>query len=200
MARPREFDQEVVLRRAMELFWEQGYQATSLDDLVTHLGIGRASLYGTFGSKHELFLDALDLYIQERATRITNALSQPGPVLPAVRQVVNGFLSRASDPALPGCLLVNTATELVTSDPDAAERVRQTWQRLEDALAGALTRARGQQELAADADPQATAAFLVVFIQGLLVVGRGDPGSARLQQAARVVETMLSRKKGTDPS
>lgn len=191
MARPREFDEGVVLRQAMELFWEQGYQATSLDDLVTHLGIGRASLYAAFGSKHELFLDALDLYIRDRADRIGAALSAPGPVLPAVKQVIAGFLSRASDPDLPGCMVVNTATELVTTDAAAAERVRQTWQRLEDALSEALTRAQQQQELAADADPQSLAAFLVVFIQGLLVVGRGDPGSARLVQATSVVEAML---------
>jgi TetR/AcrR family transcriptional regulator, transcriptional repressor for nem operon len=191
MARPREFDQDVVLNRAMELFWDQGYQATSMDNLVEHLGIGRASLYATFGSKHELFLKALDAYIQARVTSLTDVLSQPGPVLPAVRKVVGLFLRRASDLERPGCMVVNTATELATSDPQAGRYVQRSWMALESTLASALARARAQGELAADRDPHALASFLLVFIQGMLVVGKGDPDPVRLKIAAEQALTLL---------
>lgn len=184
MARPKEFDETVVLRKAMDLFWEQGYGATSLDNLVEHLGIGRASLYSTYGSKHDLFMRALDAYIQDRATTLKAALAQPGPVLPAIRNVLDMFVRRASDLNRPGCMLVNTATELATSDPQAARQVQRTWTALEDALASALDRARAQGELAEGRDPHALANFLLVFIQGLLVVGKGAPDPDRLRTAA----------------
>lgn len=191
MARPREFDEEVVLQKAMELFWERGYQATSTADLVEHLGIGRASMYATFGSKHELFLKALDRYIQARVTSLTDVLSQPGPVLPAVRLVVDLFMRRASNNELPGCLVVNTAAELAPADPGAARRVQASWVALETGLASALTRAQAQDELPANKDPQALASMLLVFIQGLLVVGKGDPNPARLRMAAQQVLSIL---------
>ncbi len=191
MARPREFDQDVVLRQAMELFWKQGYQATSLDDLVMHLGIGRASLYGAFGSKRQLFLDALDLYIQDRVTLIGTALARPGPVKPTLERVIDGFVRRGLDPDLPGCLVVNSAAELASNDPEVASRIRETWTQLEVALASALTRARDQGELPADRDPQALASFLVVFIQGLLVVGKGDPNRVRLRAAGEQAVSLL---------
>lgn len=191
MARPKQFDRDVALRKAMDLFWVQGYQATSLDDLTGHLGIGRASLYGTFGSKHELFLSALDLYIQDRVILVGGALEKPGPVVPVITQVIEGFIRRAIDRDRPGCMVVSTASELSTSDSEAAERVRSTWKQLEMSLEAALTRAREQGELTSDRDPAGLASFLVVFIQGLLVVGKGDPDPDRLQAATRQALEML---------
>lgn len=191
MARPKEFDEEVVLGRAMELFWERGYQATSTSDLVDHLGIGRASLYATYGSKHELFLRALDAYIQARVTTLTDVLSQPGPVLPAVRKVLDLFVKRALDGDRPGCMVVNTAAELAPADSEAARRVQASWVALETGLASALTRARAQGELPADKDPHALASFLMVFIQGVLVVGKGDPNRERLVIASREALSIL---------
>jgi TetR/AcrR family transcriptional regulator, transcriptional repressor for nem operon len=184
MARPKEFDEDVVLQRAMEMFWERGYQATSTADLVEHLGIGRASLYGTFGSKHELFLRALDRYVDARVESLTAVLTTPGPVLPAIETVVNLFVKRASDLERPGCMVVNTAAELGPSDALAARRVQSTWSSLESTLASALLRARAQGEISEDKNPDAIASFLTVFIQGLLVVGKGAPNPKRLRLAA----------------
>lgn len=192
MARPKEFDETVVLRKAMDLFWEQGYGATSMDDLTEHLEIGRASLYSTYGAKHDLFMRALDTYIQDRVTSLTEALSQPGPVIPVIRNVLNMFSRRACDLNRPGCMLTNSATELATRDPQVARQVQQTWARLESTIASALVRARAQGELGEDHDPYALASFLLVFIQGLLVVGKGDPEPQRLriatEQALRVLQ------------
>ena len=185
MPRPREFDPDIVLQRAMDLFWDKGYRATSMEDLVDHLGIGRASLYATFGSKHDLFLKALDRYINARVTSLTEVLSQPGPALPAVRTVVQLFLKRASDLDRPGCMVANTATELASSDQQAGRAVQRSWMALESTLASTLSRARAQGELGQDTDPHALASFLLVFIQGMLVVGKGDPDARRLQAAAQ---------------
>jgi TetR/AcrR family transcriptional repressor of nem operon len=79
MARTKEFDPEAALRAALELFWRRGYEATSMSDLVEHLGIGRASIYATFGNKHDLYLKALESYDRSGLTPMVRELSQPGP-------------------------------------------------------------------------------------------------------------------------
>src|SRR4051812_19033882 len=81
VARTKEFDPETALRAALELFWERGYEATSMADLVEHMGVARASIYATFGGKHELYLKALDRYGESVGPYLLTELSQPGPVL-----------------------------------------------------------------------------------------------------------------------
>lgn len=191
VARPKEFDEDVALQRAMELFWERGYQGTSMSDLTAHLGVGRASFYATFGSKHELFLKALDSYIQARVSSFSIILSQPGPVLPAIRTVLELFVKRAGNRDRRGCLVVNTAAELLPSDAETARHVQASWTALETGLASALTRARAQGELSHEKDPRALASFLVVLIQGLLVVGKGDPNLERLRHASEQALSIL---------
>src|SRR3954464_14608505 len=119
MARTKEFDPEAALQSALELFWQRGFEATSMSDLVEHLGIGRASLYATFGTKHELYLKALDRYVETRDPLLLAELSQPGPALPAVRAVVRRFAAEASsnEERLNGCFVTNTAAELAPHDP-----------------------------------------------------------------------------------
>ncbi|MEU9384414.1 helix-turn-helix domain-containing protein, partial [Streptomyces sp. NPDC048279] len=133
MARTKAFDPDAVLQSALELFWRRGYEATSMTDLIEHLGIGRASIYAAFGSKHELYLRAVDRYIEMRDPGILQELSQPGPVLPAVRAVVRRFAAEATAPEVrqAGCLVTNTAAELGPHDPAAARRVESSWDHIE---------------------------------------------------------------------
>ena len=180
MARTKEFDPDVALRAAMDLFWRNGYEATSMQDIVDHLGIGRGSIYGTFGGKHELFLLALDRYAEEFDSRSLDLLAKSGPALPAVREFITGFLADALADSR-GCLVTNSAVECPRDQP-VARRVESTWHGLETALAGALVRARNQGELAAGKDPRALARFLVTFMQGLRVVAK-VPDERRMRDA-----------------
>ncbi|MBP0459001.1 TetR/AcrR family transcriptional regulator [Streptomyces montanisoli] len=194
MARTKEFDPDAALQSALELFWRRGYEATSVADLVEHLGIGRASIYATFGSKHELYLKALDRYSENRDPALLCELSQPGPALPAVRTVVRRFADEADSSGRrgEGCFVTNTAAELGAHDVAAARRVEASWERIETSLYSALIRARAQGELAADRDPRALARMLLVLMQGLRVVGKvsHDPGRARdaAEQALRLLD------------
>jgi len=95
VARTKEFDPDSALRAAMDLFWRKGYEATSMQDLVDGLGIGRGSIYATFGSKHELYLRALDRYAEQSDVRALDRLSRSGPALPVVREFVRAFLADA---------------------------------------------------------------------------------------------------------
>jgi TetR/AcrR family transcriptional repressor of nem operon len=184
VARTKSFDPDEALDAALELFWRRGYEATSMADLVAHLGLARASIYGTFGSKHELYLKALDRYMHTRDPDVVDVLSQPGPALPAVRAVIDAYAREsAADEHRRGCFLVNTAVELLPGDPLAARRVESSWDIVETALASALTRARAQGELAPDKDPRALARFLLVVLQGLRVLGKGNPHPDRLRDA-----------------
>ncbi|MEU0024565.1 TetR/AcrR family transcriptional regulator [Streptomyces sp. NPDC006335] len=192
MARTKEFDPEAALQAALELFWRRGYEATSMSDLVAHLGVGRASIYATFGSKHELYMKALERY-QEQLPDLLRELSRPGPVLPAVRALVRRYADEAAadDLRLSGCFLTNTAAELAPHDPGAARQVERNWDRLETVLHGALVRAQAQGELSADRDPLTLARMLLVLLQGLKVVGKASPDPARVRDAAEQALALL---------
>lgn len=193
MARTKEFDPDAALQSALELFWRRGYEATSVADLVEHLGIGRASIYATFGGKNELYLKALDRYAEMRDPLLLAELSQPGPALPAVRAVVRRFAAEAASPEgrLNGCFVTNTAAELAPHDPAAARRVEISWERLEAPLHSALVRAQAQGELAGERDPRALARMLLVLLQGIRVVGKASDDPARVRDAAEQALTLL---------
>ncbi|ALV35834.1 TetR/AcrR family transcriptional regulator [Streptomyces sp. CdTB01] len=193
MARTKEFDPEAALQAALELFWQRGYEATSMSDLVDHLGIGRASIYATFGSKHELYLKALDRYDRAGLEPIMRELSRPGPALPAVRALVRRYATEAADDRLrrSGCLVTNTAAELAPHDAAAARRVERNWDQLQTVLHSALLRAQAQGELPAGRDPLALARTLLVLMQGLRVVGKASGDPARVRDAAEQALTLL---------
>jgi TetR/AcrR family transcriptional regulator, transcriptional repressor for nem operon len=185
VARTKEFDPDAVLQKALELFWERGYEATSMADLVGHLGIARASIYATFGGKHDLYVRALDRYVQARDPGLVELLSQPGPVLPAIRALVGAYVTESlCDPRRRGCMVVNAAVEMMPRDRQAARLVEASWDTLEVALTSALTRARAQGEIPAGKDPRALARFLLVVLQGMRVLGRAQPDPGRVQDAA----------------
>ncbi|MGW7317494.1 TetR/AcrR family transcriptional regulator [Streptomyces sp. NPDC054854] len=193
MARTKEFDPDAALQSALELFWRRGYEATSMADLVEHLGIGRASIYATFGNKHELYLKSLDRYNENRDSDLLGELSQPGPALPSVRTVVRRFAAEANsdDRRLKGCFITNTAAELGAHDAAAARRVEASWDHFETLLRSALVRAQAQGELPADRDPRALARMLLVLMQGLRVVGKASEDPGRVRDAAEQALTLL---------
>lgn len=193
MARHKEFDPDAVLDRALELFWERGYEATSMADLVEHLGIGRASLYATFGGKHELYLKALDRYLLKVNPSPLEFLSRPGPALPLVRTLVERYAQEAAcDVRRRGCMVVNAAVERLPEDRQVARRVEMAWDALEAALATALHRAQVQGELSPDKDPRALARFLFVLLQGMKVVSKAQSDPQRFEDAAKEALNLLA--------
>lgn len=185
MPRVKEFDPDVVLHRAMELFWQHGYEGTSMALLTERLGVGRASLYATFGDKRELYAKALQRYLDTRDPDPLELLSQPGQVLPAVRGLIDAYVRESiEDDQRRGCLVVNSATELLPSGGPVSRLVESSWDTLEVALTSALTRARAQGELRSDKDPRVLARFLLVFLQGIRVLAKAPAGTERLRDAA----------------
>lgn len=193
MARHKEFDPDAALDAALKLFWARGYEATSMADLEAELGIGKGSIYATFGSKHQLYLAALDRYARMKGPVELAAMSQPGPVLPAVRALVERYAEEASQVTSPrGCFVVNAATERLPGDHDVARLVEASWATLETALHAGLLRAKAQGELAQGRDPRALARFLLVVLQGLRVLGKSESGHDRLRDGAREALNLLA--------
>ncbi|MFJ8472637.1 TetR/AcrR family transcriptional regulator [Kitasatospora sp. NPDC094011] len=191
MARTKEFDPDAALQAALELFWRRGYEATSMTDLVQGLGIARASIYATFGSKRELYLRALERYSEQQDPDRLADLSQPGPVLPAVRALVRRYAQAGEEDRRRGCFITNTAVELAPHDPGAARRVEASFDHLETSLTAALLRAEAQGELPVGREPRALARMLVVLLQGIRVVGKTADGAPRVRDAAEQALALL---------
>ncbi len=169
----------------MHLFWEQGYEATGIAQLSEHLGIGRQSLYSTFGDKRALFEEALERYRNELLAQIVATLDAPGSGLANVHAVLDMWESHACGRNYIGCLLANSMAEFGNSDPDLGRLLRASLTRLTKGFERALTRARDAGELTNDADPHALARLLVTIGQGLAVAGKvSGPGYAREAIAA----------------
>ncbi|MEV5610161.1 TetR/AcrR family transcriptional regulator [Streptomyces sp. NPDC052225] len=193
MARTKEFDPDAALLAALELFQRRGYEATSMTDLVEHLGVGRASIYATFGNKQELYLKAVDRYTETADSTVLAELAGDGPPLDAVRTVVRRFAAEAAsdDQRFLGCLVTNTAAELGPHDTQAARRVQRSWDHMETLLHATLTRAQARGELPGDRDPRALARLLLVLMQGIRVTGKASQDPARVRDAAEQALALL---------
>jgi TetR/AcrR family transcriptional repressor of nem operon len=189
MGRPREFDRDEALDRAMSVFWARGYERTSVSDLTDSMGIQRGSLYAAFGDKQHLFLEALDRY-EERfhgeMVKLLEASSGEG-----IRRVFERVVSDcACDDGMRGCLITNTAVALSEDEPEISARVRRNLRRIEGAFFDALER-DGR------IDARALARFFTNALQGLRVLSRC---SVDLDVLHEVVEVTLSVLKETAPT
>ena len=194
MARPREFDAETALDRAMDIFWTRGYEATSLDDLCEATGLSRSSLYATFGSKRTLLLQTVDRYVEQRTPNIAAMLARPLPIRDAIAALLDQFIDQiVSGPGRRGCFLGNCAAELPRHDRAALARVRQGLARTEAVFREALTRARERGELAPSTDVDALARFLTSAFQGLRLVGKANPDREALEDIAKTILCCLDR-------
>jgi TetR/AcrR family transcriptional repressor of nem operon len=189
--RPRTFDETEALEAAMRVFWAQGYDATSFDDLVQQVGIGRQSFYSTFGDKRSLYVKAVEHYGKTVTQRAVDLLGSAGSPTGNIRR----WFARLSDVATGdkrfGCLITNTAVELAPSDPAMAKLVMTQLQRVESALYDALERAVDLGELAQETDTRALASYLLNAAQGLLVMSKLRVSQKKLSGIADVTLSVL---------
>ena len=192
MARPKEFQEDIVLDKALELFWHKGYEATSVQDLVDAMGISRGSLYDTFGDKHRLFLRVLERYRQNSHQRFKQIFddaifNQNVPVKIAITRFLNSLVDEAvADPLTRGCLMTNTTVELAPHDAETAQLSQIHRESIEALLYRALQHGQATGEISPDADPLAMSRFLFMSIQGLRVVSKSTPERSALQSIVDV--------------
>ncbi|MGD9000666.1 MAG: TetR family transcriptional regulator C-terminal domain-containing protein [Granulosicoccaceae bacterium] len=192
MARPIQFEREDVLEKAMEAFWDQGYCATSIAELVEATQLKPGSLYAAFQSKEGLFLAALDHYGERSAARIAAFLTQADSPLTGIRAYFRQLAEDlANAQARRSCFLVNTVLELARQNKAVRKRVNRHFDTIEAHFQRALEAAQASGELSADKDPRALAAFLMTSIWGLRILGVTAPAPQRTQAVLRQILTLL---------
>jgi len=173
VGRPKEFERDEVLARALDIFWARGYDGTSLDDLTEAMGIGRASLYNEFGDKHSLFIEALDCYRRERLAQISDVLEAASSARAGVAAVFRRTVKALwADEGRRGCLLVNSTAELAASDPAVASRAAEAFERTAAVFRAALERGKRSGELDASVDVRATSRYLANTLNGLRLLAK----------------------------
>jgi TetR/AcrR family transcriptional repressor of nem operon len=192
MARPREFDEEEVLNRALEVFCTKGFEGATLDDLEQATGLGRGSLYGAFGDKRSLFLKALARYLDTAMRQRLAALQAPSAGRAEIIGLFRALAREAvGDRERKGCLVTNCSIELADRDPDLACQAARSLDLFERAFAEAARRAQARGEIAAARDPVRLARFLTVCMEGMLVLARIRPDAAWLDDAVAAVDEAL---------
>ncbi|QFU93426.1 TetR/AcrR family transcriptional regulator [Amycolatopsis sp. YIM 10] len=184
MARQKEFDPEAVLGQAMAVFWAQGYEKTSMQDLVQHMGVHKRSMYDTFGDKHALFLKALDHYTSRAEATFRSTVDSITDTRAALRALIEGSIEAGTEHSR-GCMLVNCATELAPRDPEAAEQVERHFERTRQLLVDLVARDRNRR------DAEALGTLLFNAWLGLRVQARAGQSPARLRRMAETLYALL---------
>jgi TetR/AcrR family transcriptional repressor of nem operon len=179
MGRPREFDEDAVLDAVMRQFHERGYHATALSNLVGATGLHKGSLYGAFGDKHSLFVIVLLRYADHRLELLDTDLAAATTPLAGIRD----YLLRQANEAVGGrgCLLANSALELLPGDQDVERIVSRQHERVQGRLASALDRARVAGDMSGDAQSAPMARYLFTIVEGLWELGRATEDAALLE-------------------
>jgi TetR/AcrR family transcriptional repressor of nem operon len=192
VGRPKEFDRDVVLDRAMQVFWSRGYEATSIEHLVARMGIQRGSLYDTFGDKRALFFAAIDHYDRVVTAKLLATLEGQGSGKGAIRRFFRLKVDLALEPGRPrGCLVTNSTAELASRDRGTASRVGAVLAKIETAFHRAVVRAQTAGEIDPTRNPRALARFLTNSAQGLSVMAKTSPDRAVLEDVVKVTLAAL---------
>ena len=192
MPRSKEFDPDVVLDRATELFWKKGYEATSIKNLVGHMRINRFSLYSTFGDKQHLFLAACDRYEQHRSEDSLSILESSEEGLPCIRRYLEAWIDRfTAEDGSRGCFMTNTTVELAPHDSMAAEKTGAYLHRLQADFYHALGRAHRHGEITNGHLLNDYARFLTSTAQGMAVLAKVSPKREILDAIVNVTMSAL---------
>jgi TetR/AcrR family transcriptional regulator, transcriptional repressor for nem operon len=193
----KQFDRDEVLDLAMALFWERGYEATSIQDLVEATCVNRGSLYATFGNKKRLFLAVLDQYADKVGKPLMAELGDPDPRR-AVERMFESIIRRTSDPSWPrGCLNTNTSLECPNSGDQISRKIAERLGQQESAIYRVLRRAQAKGVLDPAQDARALARFFMGVAQALNVVHKALADPAILRDMMKVAMSVWD---GSSPS
>ena len=194
MPRHEQFDTDDVLMRAMNLFWRQGYRATSMTDLAKVMGLGRASIYSEFGNKHGLFVRALRHYDkvwrENWLADLTKSSSPREAILDVFEAAIDACLA---DGSRDGCLLINTALELSPHDPEVADIVTRAFTEMEAFFRTSVERGKALGEIRDTVAEERTASALLGLFIGLRVLVRSRPEEPLLRSIMQQAEDLVPR-------
>ncbi|MBS1500814.1 MAG: TetR/AcrR family transcriptional regulator [Bacteroidetes bacterium] len=173
MARTKDFDEDEVLQKAMNLFWLKGYNATSMQDLVDGLGISRSSLYDTYGDKHTLFIRALKRYRESAQQKLSKIIDEAPTAREGIRRMLEYTIKElAGDKEQKGCFLVNAAVEVAPHDAEVNKMLCENDSRMEEFLFALIQKGQERGEITNKSDAKTLADFIFNNIKGMRVTAR----------------------------
>jgi len=193
MARPREFDEAVVMDAAVQCFWARGYESTSIKDLMERTGLTAASLYNAYGDKRAMFRAALDRYI-ENSIRARIRSCEALPPRDAIKSFFDDILRRSlNDRERKGCLVVNSALEMAPHDVEFRETIAGALKRIETFFLACVERGQTDGTITSSQSAVGLAQHLLSVLMGVRVLARVRPERALLDGAIRTALTCLDR-------
>lgn len=175
MARTKEFDENEVLEKAVELFHSKGYNATSAQDLVERLGISRSSLYDTYGDKRTLFIKALQFYRSTASKGMIEMVNNSTNIEETIKSIFQITVKESIEDKLSkGCFMVNTTIELAPHDKEVAEIINQNMIDIEEALCLAIKRGQEDGHFTKSQSALSLARFIFNNIAGLRVASKSN--------------------------
>lgn len=189
MGRPREFDEETVVERAMQSFWTHGYAGTSPARLTEATGLGKGSLYNAFHSKRALFERCLERYNEQVSSMAHELLERPGTTVECLRTALRTVVDMdLAQPHRRGCLIGNTVVEMAGEDSRLSARLKQMQDMSTECFAARIRQGQLDGDVAPDRDPQALADHLATVLAGLRVMAMTHDGPTLY----RVIDTSLA--------
>jgi len=191
MARTKEFNEEQALNKAIEIFWHKGYNGTSAQDLVTHLGLSRSSLYDTFGDKQKLFSQSLKQYQKQSQDQIIKLLDESKNIKETLHAIFKqAVIESLEDRITKGCFMVNSSVELAMHDEEIAKIVKNNSQKMEEVFTNAVKKGQESGHISKAKDAKALSRFIFNTYSGIRVLAR--TGERDKQVYDDIVSTMFS--------
>lgn len=192
MGRSKEFEEKVVLQKAMEIFWKQGYEKTSMSELVEYMGIHRKSIYDTFGDKHALFLKVVEYYNEfntaEFKVKILRAKSSRQSI-----QYIFDYVIEGNDDKHYGCLLVNATTEFGPWDQEVLEKTEAAFSQAEKLIAEIIKKGQNDGEFSTKYDNELLAEILHNTLLGLRILVKTSASKEKMHNIANFFLDLLSK-------
>ncbi|MCP3780383.1 MULTISPECIES: TetR/AcrR family transcriptional regulator [unclassified Paenibacillus] len=185
MARSKEFEEKEVLDKAMRLFWEQGYEKTSMTELVEHMGIHRRSLYDTFGDKHSLFLKAMDWFDDKIIAALAGGVKRSKTASEAL-QFIFSFMIDGDEDSPAGCLMVNSAVELAARDVEVDNKSTKAFTTAEQLLREIILWGQRDGEFTSTYNAEELAEYLHNVWIGLRVMARTSASREKLHRITHI--------------
>ncbi len=194
MGRSKEFEEREVLRKAMELFLKQGYEGTSMNDLINHMGIHKKSLYDTFGDKHSLFMKVLDLFGEHMQDTLMSEVLKEGTAKQSIKllfdRVIEGIWNVEEHW---GCLFVNSSVELSLRDDEVKERAGKAFDQTEHFLTNLIQKGQQEGDISCDTKAEVLAEYLHNTLLGLRVLIRNSTCKEKLHRIADFSLSILDK-------
>ncbi|WP_262847504.1 TetR/AcrR family transcriptional regulator [Mumia quercus] len=196
MPRPRKFDEQDVLEAARDAFWRDGYAGTSVQDLTEATGLKTQSLYGAFGSKHDLFLRVLDEYGTRQAAGLESAVATDSSPWHGLKAAVTFEDGGRLDLPQQGCLMANSTAALSAQDEEVRTRACQAYEGTLALFSRQITAAQERGEIDGDLDADQTARALIAVMQGIEFLHKSGIGDDELRLAKDAVLHLIGRAAG----